>query len=185
MKSIKLAIAAALMLMLAASPVLADGPKPGTLSANAYAGVTAGGGGKQAKAGGKHDKAGLTSPAPAGLGSAEATTALTFYGWTNLMRLGSDGINANSWGCVAAGEVCSQGWSSTNQNIYFLRSANYLCQNGSCTSYTYYGAYWWHWVWAGWRWHSSSWTWWSTTTQHYFNYSSGTFVKYSSNSQVF
>ena len=38
------------------------------------------------------------------------------------MRLGSVGVNQNSWGCVSPGEVCSQGWSSTNQNIYFIRS---------------------------------------------------------------
>lgn len=183
MKTFKWVIAAMLLLFaLSVSPVLADGPTPGTLPKSAYSGITPGGGGKPDARGARKDRANITGQAPAGLGS---TAALSFYGWTNLMRLGNVGINQNSWGCVAAHEVCSQGWSSTNQNIYFLRSGNFLCQNGSCTAYTYYGVYWFHWAWAGWRWSGGSWSWWSTTSQHYFNYGNGTFTKYTSNSQVF
>lgn len=185
MKILKWSLAATLILLFAATPVLADGPLPGSLPKSAYTGIIPGGGGKNGDARARTAKANLTADAPAGLNGANATAALTFYGWTNLMRLGSMGVNQNSWGCVNAGEVCSQGWSSTNQNIYFLQSGNYLCRNSSCTNYTYFSAYWWHWTWAGWRWSSTSWTWWSSTSQHYFNYGNGTFTKYSSKSEVF
>jgi hypothetical protein len=186
MRYYKWALALALILVvIAATPVLADGPQPGTLPKSAYSGVTPGGGGKAAVAGGLKDTVDLNGPAPAGLNAPNAPGALVFYGWTNLMRFGSVGVNQNSWGCVNPNEVCSQGWSSTNQNIYFLQSGNYLCQNGSCTNYTYFGAYNWHWVWSGWRWSSTMWTWWSTTTYHYFNYGNGYYSKYTSNGQVF
>lgn len=185
MKVVKWAFLAAVIFALAATPVLADDPHPGTLAESGYSGVTSGGGGKSRVRAGNKDMAAVSEAAPAGLNGANATAALSFYGWTNLMRLGGVGVNQSSWGCVNANEVCSQGWSSTNQNIYFIRSGNYLCRNGSCTNYAYYGVYWFHWAWAGWRWGSNEWTWWSTTSQHYFNYGSGTFTKYSSRSQVF
>jgi hypothetical protein len=187
MKRLNWAVAAAfvLSLMLGVSPVLADDPQPGTLPESSYTGIISGGGGKPAKPGGRKDKAELSNPAPAGFGAQEAAPTLNFYGWTNLMRLGNVGVNASSWGCVKANEVCSQGWSSTDQNIYYIQSGNYLCRNGSCTSYTYYGVYWWHWAWAGWRWRSNSWTWWATVSQHYFNYGNGSFTRYTSISQIF
>lgn len=185
MKTLKWVIPALLLFALVATPVLADDPNPGTLPEKAYVGITAGGGGKATKNSQRTDKAQLSEKAPLGLNGAERTSALSFYGWTNLARFGGTGVNGSSWGCVSTNEVCSQAWSSTNQNIYFLRSGNYLCLNGSCTAYTFFGAYWWHWTWAGWRWHSTAWGWWSTTSQHYFNYGSGTFTKYTSNSQVF
>lgn len=185
MKVLKWALLAAFIFALAATPVFADDPKPGTLAKGAYAGVTPGGGGKPPASSRRADKAQVTAAAPAGLNGAYATGSLAFYGWTNLMRLGTVGVTESSWGCVRTNEVCSQGWSSTSENIYYIRSGNYLCKNGTCTNYSFYGVYWWHWAWAGWRWSGKAWNWWSTTSQHYFNYGSGTFTKYSSNSQVF
>ena len=182
MKVLKWCVAAALLFAFAATPVLADPPDPGTLPKSGYTGVTPGGGGRSGTRNARTARATLTERAPAALGT---VGTLTFYGWTNLMRLGSVGVSQSSWGCVNPHEVCSQGWSSTNQNIYFIRSGNYLCQNGSCTAYTYFSVYWFHWAWAGWRWSSSAWTAWSTTSQHYFNYGNGTFTKYTSNAQVF
>ena len=187
MKTLTRALVAALILISIASPVLADGPtpRPNTLPKASYTGIVPGGGGKIGAARPSEENAEAPSLVPEGLMGPKASGALVFYGWTNLMRFGSAGLSNASWGCVNRNEVCSQGWSSTNQNIYYLRSGNYLCLNGSCTYYTYFSAYWWHWVWAGWRWKSTSWTWWSTTSEHYFNFGSGTFTKYTSTGVIF
>lgn len=177
-------VAAFMILLVAASPALAEGPQPGTLPANGYDGISAGGAkaGKQARAA---KAAEFTGQAPEGLGSVPQSPSLVLYGWTNLMRQGGTGTNSGNWGCYYANDVCSQGWTTTNQNVYYLRSGNYLCRSGSCTSYTYRGAYSTHWVWAGWRWNTTSWTSWFTYTQHYYNYGSGTYTKYTSLSQIF
>lgn len=178
-------VAAFMILFVAVSPALADDPQPGTQPESEYAGISAGGG-KPGKAGRKTDAAEFTGEAPQGLGSAQmGPSALYFYGWSNLMRNGGTAVNSGNWGCYSANEVCSQGWTSTNMNIYYLRSGNYLCRNGSCTSYTYRSVYNNHYIWAGWRWSTTSWTTYKSYSQHYYNYRTGTYTKYSSLSTIF
>ncbi len=84
--------------------------------------------------------------------SVDLNTIYVYY-WTNIRR---DSLAAKS-----------EGWSSASSPIYYMKTSNYLCRNGSCTSWYSYQGYNLRWTWAGWT-LQGGYAEWYTRSMHYF-----------------
>jgi hypothetical protein len=118
--------------------------------------------------------------------ASEAAAQAIQHEVTNRAADGTDATAPNAWYIStqlfrSGSYVYGRGWTEAYPSVYYLRSGNYLCRNGSCTSWTYTGGYWKNWVWAGWSWYSG-YTYWYTRSQHYYSTYYASYYYYTANS---